>query len=172
MSSSIITRIVSTSLLMVAFGLCLSTVALAEDEKPEKKKNGFFDFPSLEEVTEDYEEIEVQGGGKPFYRVWQREADGQMLAQLPRDFESPSTRHFIAPTVSGGELFAGLQSDSFYVYWKRYGKRVALVAENLAVKGSDEQSKASVKRLFTDKVLLDLADPDHGSSPRSRDRLG
>lgn len=157
MSKSISTRKVAITLAAFAFGLCLSTIAVAEDSTPEKKKkNGFFDFPSLEEVTEDYEEIEVQGGESPFYRLWKREADGQMLAQLPRDYASSSTRHFIAPTVSGGELFAGLQSDSFYVYWKRYGKRVALVAENLAVKGSDEQSKASVKRLFTDKVLLDL----------------
>ena len=158
MSISISSRYVTTTLFAVLIGLCLSVAAVAEESEPEtkKKKNGFFDFPSLEEVTEDYEEIEVQGGGSPFYRVWQREADGQMLAQLPRDYDRPTTRHFIAPTVSGGELFAGLQSDSFYVYWKRYGKRVALVAENLAVKGSDEQSKASVKRLFTDKVLLDL----------------
>jgi hypothetical protein len=158
MSKSISIRNIATSLVVIAFGLSLSAVTVADESTSEtkKKKNGFFDFPSLEEVTEDYEEIEVQGGGSPFYRLWKREADGQMLAQLPRDFASPSTRHFIAPTVSGGELFAGLQSDSFYVYWKRYGKRVALVAENLAVKGSDEQSKASVDRLFTDKVLLDL----------------
>ena len=158
MSRSISTRYVTATLFTVLLGLCFTVVAVAEDSEPakKKKKNGFFDFPTLEEVTEDYEEIEVQGGDSPFYRVWQREADGQMLAQLPRDYDSPKTRHFIAPTVSGGELFAGLQSDSFYVYWKRYGKRVALVAENLAVKGSDEQSRASVKRLFTDKVLLDL----------------
>ncbi len=157
MSKSILThKKLTTTLAAFALGLCFSTIVVADDSTTEKKKKGFFDFPSLEEVTKDYEEIEVQGGGSPFYRLWKREADGQMLAQLPRDYASPTTRHFIAPTVSGGELFAGLQSDSFYVYWKRYGKRVALVAENLAVKGSDEQSKASVDRLFTDKVLLDL----------------
>ena len=158
MLKSIFSRPVMIALHAIVLGMCLSSFAVADDDTtPEKKKkNGIFDFPSLEKVTEDYEEIEVQGGGKPFYRIWKREADGQMLAQLPRDFASPSTRHFIAPTVSGGELFAGLQSDSFYVYWKRYGKKIALVAENLAVKGSDKQSKASVERLFTDKVLLSL----------------
>ena len=149
---------IATVLHAFILGLCLSTLAVADDEaaKETKEKRDIFDFPSLEKVTENYTEIEVQGGSKPFYRVWKREADGQMLAQLPRDFASSSTRHFIAPTVSGGELFAGLQSDSFYVYWKRYGRRVALVAENLAIKGSDKQSKASVDRLFTDKVLLSL----------------
>ena len=69
-----------------------------------------------------------------------------MLAQLPKDYASPTARHFIAPTISGGDVFAGLQSDAFYVYWKKYGKRVALVQENLEIKGSDEESKSSVKR--------------------------
>ena len=31
-----------------------------------------------------------------------------------------------------------------------------MIQENLSIKGSDEQSKSSVKRLFTDKVLLSL----------------
>lgn len=157
-STKLSTKPIAIVLHAFILGMCLSTLAVADDEaaKETKEKSGIFNFPSLEKVTKNYKEIEVQGGSKPFYRVWKREADGQMLAQLPRDFDSSSTRHFIAPTVSGGELFAGLQSDSFYVYWKRYGKRVALVAENLAVKGSDKQSKASVDRLFTDKVLLSL----------------
>ena len=157
-STKLSTKPIAIVLHAFILGMCLSTLAVADDEaaKETKEKSGIFNFPSLEKVTKNYKEIEVQSGSKPFYRVWKREADGQMLAQLPRDFDSSSTRHFIAPTVSGGELFAGLQSDSFYVYWKRYGKRVALVAENLAVKGSDKQSKASVDRLFTDKVLLSL----------------
>jgi hypothetical protein len=75
---------------------------------------------------------------------------------LPKDYASSKTRHFIAPTVSGGEVFAGLQSDAFYVYWKKYGKKLALVQENLTIKGSDDESKSSVNRLFTDRVLLNL----------------
>lgn len=146
-----------STLALLVIGLIAAPFSCAEEDgKEEKKKKGEFDFPSLEEVTEGYEEISVQDGDSPFYKLWKRESDGQMLAQLPRNFDKDATRHFIAPTISGGEIFAGLQSDSFYVYWKRYGKRLALVAENLAIKGSDDQSKASVQRLFTDKVLLDL----------------
>ena len=92
---------IATVLHAFILGLCLSTLAVADDEaaKETKEKRDIFDFPSLEKVTENYTEIEVQGGSKPFYRVWKREADGQMLAQLPRDFASSSTRHFIAPTA-------------------------------------------------------------------------
>ncbi|MDG1873916.1 MAG: zinc-dependent metalloprotease [Mariniblastus sp.] len=119
------------------------------------------EFPPLEKITEGFTEVKVvqDGSGvtaQPFFQIWKNTKNGQMLAQLPKDYASSKTRHFIAPTISGGEEYAGLQSDAFYVYWKKYGKKIALVQENLAIKGSDEQSKSSVKRLFTDKVLLSL----------------
>lgn len=114
------------------------------------------EFPPLEKITEGYTEIKVQDGTTPFFKLWKNSKNGNMLAQLPKDFASSKTRHFIAPTVAGGEVFAGLQSDAFYVYWKQYGKKIALIQENLSIKGSDEESKSSVDRLFTDKVLLSL----------------
>lgn len=114
------------------------------------------DFPPLEKITEGYTEIKVQDGTTAFFKLWKNSKNGNMLAQLPKDFASPKTRHFIAPTIAGGEIFAGLQSDAFYVYWKQYGKKIALIQENLSIKGSDEESKSSVDRLFTDKVLLSL----------------
>ena len=113
------------------------------------------EFPSLESVTKGYTEVK-SADKKTFMRVWKREKDGQMLAELPKDFASPSHRQFIATTISGGVIFAGLQTDDYYVYWKRFGKRVALIQENLNIRGSDEESKASVKRIFTDRVLLEL----------------
>ncbi|MEM9413062.1 MAG: zinc-dependent metalloprotease, partial [Planctomycetota bacterium] len=42
------------------------------------------------------------------------------------------------------------------IYWKKYGKRLALIAENIGIRGSDDESKASVERIFTDRVLLDV----------------
>jgi hypothetical protein len=49
-----------------------------------------------------------------------------MLAELPRGFARQ--KHFFAMTVSGGEIFAGLQAGDMYVYWKQYGDdRLALV---------------------------------------------
>ena len=144
-----------------AFSLCLaailsfSSVSSAQEGDDSKKKEKP-EYPKLEVVTKDYTEIKVQDGEKPFFRLWKNEKNGNMLAQLPKNFSGSKTRHFIAPTISGGETYAGLQSDAFYVYWKQYGKKVALIQENLRIKGSDEQSKSSVKRLFTDKVLLSL----------------
>ena len=114
------------------------------------------EFPPFEKVVEGYTEVKPADGKKPLLRIWKRDKDGQMLAELPKDYASPTHRQFIATTVSGGEQFAGLQSDDFYVYWRNYGKRVALIAENLSIRGSDEESKSSVKRLFTDRVLIDL----------------
>ena len=135
-----------------------------KDEKPAVKKP---DFPPVSKVTEDYTEVKVQDGKSPFFRLWTNEKDGSVLAELPKDYASSTARYFIAPTVSGGEAFAGLQSDAFYVYWKKYGKRVALIAENLDIKGSDEESKSSVKRIFTDKVLLSvpIVAMDKGKGP-------
>ena len=123
-------------------------------EKPKTPEKAKPEFPALEKVTKGFTEVKPKDGSKPYMRLWKDSKAGKLLAELPKDYEK--SRQFIAPTVAGGEQFAGLQSDAFYVYWKRYGKRVALVKENLAIKGSDTESKSSVKRLFTDRVLLSL----------------
>ena len=137
--------------------LVSANLVFAQDAKPATKPaTPKPEYPPLSKITEGFKEVEVQDGKTPFFRLWQNEKTGQMLAQLPKDFASSKTRHFIAPTVSGGEIFAGLQSDDFYVYWRQYGKKVALIQENLSIKGSDEESKSSVNRLFTDRVLLNL----------------
>ena len=127
------------------------------------------DFPPLDQVTKDYEEIKVQTeeGSKEdrsFYRLWINKKTNQVLAELPRDFAADTHRQFIATTLSGGDVFAGLQSSDYYVYWKQYGKRLALVAEDLSIRGSDDESKSSVKRLFTDSVIVDV--PIVGWYPR------
>jgi len=120
---------------------------VADAPKPE--------FPPLNKVIEGFTEVKVQDGATPFFRLWKNN-DGRILAELPANFSAPTTRHFIAPTVSGGEQFAGLQSGDYYVYWKKYGKQLALLQENLSIKGSDEESKSSVKRIFTDQVMVSV----------------
>lgn len=134
--------------------IAIAVPCVAQESKETEKPKS--EFPPLEKVTEGYTEVKPPEGQSAFIRLWKRDKDGQMLAQLPKDYASPKHRQFIATTVSGGEVFAGLQSDDYYVYWRNYGKRVALVAENLQIRGSDDESKASVNRLFTDKVLVDL----------------
>ena len=148
----LIRRFPLASLLGLALVLTSSIATYADDDaKPEKPKP---EFPPLEKVTKDFTEVKTSDGSTPYMRLWKNTKTGQMLAELPKNYSK--TRQFIAPTVASGEVFAGLQSDAFYVYWKRYGKRVALVRENLSVKGSDAESKSSVDRLFTDRVLLSL----------------
>ena len=153
---------ISLSLIFATFALVNTAFAQSDDKPKEKEDKPKPEFPSLEKVTKDFTEVKTSDGAKPYMRIWKNAKTGQLLAELPKDYEK--ARQFIAPTVSSGEQFAGLQSDAFYVYWKRYGKRVALVQENLSVKGSDEESKSSVKRLFTDKVLLSLPIMTKGKS--------
>ena len=140
-----------------------SPVLAADDSKPstsgvsQDKENAKPKFPPLSKIIKDYKEVEPKDGGdKPFYKLWKNDETGVILARLPKNYASAKARQFIATTVSGGETRAGLQADDFYVYWRKYGKRLALMSENLRVKGSDAESKSSVSRLFTDRVLLDV----------------
>ncbi len=158
MSISSTFRIFALTLFAVS---CVTTSATrttfaADTDKNTAKAKKKDDFPSIDVVTKDYEEIKSEDGKKTFFKLWKNDDTGRVLARLPKNYASSSARQFIAPTVSGGDVFAGLQSDDFYVYWRRYGKRLALMQENLSIKGSDEESKSSVDRLFTDTVLLDV----------------
>ncbi len=153
-------RWLAVSMTMV-MAMVASSLVSAQEAKPATPATATpttpkSDYPPLDKITEGFTEVKVQDGSQPFFRLWKNDETGHMLAQLPKDFASPKARHFIAPTISGGEEFAGLQSDAFYVYWRQYGKRVALIQENLQIKGSDEESKSSVNRLFTDRVLLSI----------------
>ena len=123
--------------------------ALAHGAKPPE-------FPKLEDVTKDYEKITETARNEPgLFTLWVNEKKGSMLATLPRGYESK--KFFIALTVAGGERFAGLQAGDMYVYWKRYDKRLALIRPNITIRSEgDQESKASVDRLFTDQVLLDV----------------
>lgn len=114
------------------------------------------EFPPFEEVAKDFEKVvSTADGAQSLYTIYVRKKDQQMLAELPRDFESK--RYFIALTVASGETYAGLQAGEQYVYWKRYDKRLALIEPNVATRSTgDQESKDSVQRLFTDRVILDV----------------
>ena len=129
-----------------------SIVTGAASSKPEPKP----DFPPLNDVIEGYEKVvSTADGERSFYTIWIREKDGQMLAALPSGYERAKT--FIAMTVASGDTFAGLQAGDMYVYWKRYDKRLALIEPNIEIKSTgDQESKSSVERLFTDRVILDV----------------
>ncbi len=114
------------------------------------------DFPPMEKVVEGYRKvISMVGEPRSLLEIWVRDKDGQMLAALPPNYES--LKFFFAMTVSSGENYAGLQAGDMYVYWRRYDKRLALMAPNIEIRSyGDAESRSSVNRLFTDRVILDI----------------
>ena len=115
------------------------------------------DLPSFDKVSKDFKKVSVssQTSTKSLFDLWKRDKDSQLLAELPKNFAGKN--YFIALTVGSGDKYAGLQSGDWVVQWRRYDNRMALIAPNLDIKATgDAESKASVKRLFTDRVLLDV----------------
>ena len=134
----------------VLCGLALTApAAWSADEKPE--------YPPHAEVLAGYDKVVTpvpDSSDKPLWTVWKREKDQQLFAELPSGFASQ--KYFIAMTVASGDKYAGLQGRDMYVYWRKYNKRLALIQPNVEIRSTgDDQSKASIKRLFTDTVLLD-----------------
>ncbi|MEZ6197128.1 MAG: zinc-dependent metalloprotease [Planctomycetota bacterium] len=125
--------------------------AEAKPEAPAKKP----EFPEWKKVVEGYQKVVSTTGDKELLGVWTEMKEGKILAELPKDYEKK--KFFFALTVSSGEIFAGLQSGDVYVYWRRYGKRLALVVPELDRRSTGErESKASVGSIFTDRVLVDV----------------
>jgi hypothetical protein len=131
--------------------------ALAQGDKPEPPE-----FPPFSEVAKGYEKVvSTADGQQSLYTLWVREKDGQLLAELPRGYQNQ--RHLIAGTLAAGDIWAGLHSGVFtadadrYFYWKRYDKRMAMISPQIDTRSTgDQQSKDSVGRQFTDRVLLDV----------------
>lgn len=115
------------------------------------------EFPPHAEVLDGFEKVVslLPDDDRPLWTLFKRDKDQQVYAELPGNFASQ--KYFIALTVASGDRFAGLQGRDMYVYWRRYNKRLALIQPNVEIRSTgDDQSKASVKRLFTDTVLLDV----------------
>ena len=123
------------------------------------------EFPPFAQISKGYEKVVSTTDGESFYTLWVNKKKGQMLAELPRGFENQ--KHFIALTVASGEDYAGLQAGDELVYWKRFDKRLMMIQPNLETKSTgDAESKSSVKRLFTDRVMLDV--PIVGMGPNGQ----
>ncbi|MCC9600344.1 zinc-dependent metalloprotease [Stieleria sp. JC731] len=136
---------------------CVAAIAVLFSSVGAIERAGAADLPPFDKVSEEYEAVAVsdQQNRKGFFNVWQRQKDAQLLAELPKNFASKS--YFIALTLSSGDTYAGLQSGDLVVKWREYNNRLALIAPNLSIRATgDAESKASVKRLFTDQVLLDI----------------
>ncbi len=133
---------------VAAMALAAGLVAPAMGQKAD-------DFPEFSKVSEDYTKVVSSTDDRSMWTLWVRNKDGQMLAELPRNFENQN--FFFAMTVSSGDRWAGLQGADMYVKWKRFDKRLALIQPNYGIRSSgDQQSKDSVNRTFTDRVVLDI----------------
>ena len=117
-------------------------------------------------LLKDMEKVVSTSDGKPsLFTLYINKKDGKVLAELPKDIDKK--KYFIALTVAGGELYAGLQAGDLYVTWKNYGNRLAMIEPDLDMRSTgDAESKSSVQRLFTGKVITDvpiLAETPKGS---------
>jgi hypothetical protein len=123
--------------------------ALAQDGGPPPE------YPPAAKVLEGFDKVVTKANITPMYTLYTRTKDGQMYAELPRDFQM--RKYFIATTVASGEDYAGLQAGDLYVYWRKYDKHLALIAPNIDIRATGErEAEASVKRLFTDKVIMEV----------------
>ena len=117
------------------------------------------DFPEHAKVLEGYQKVasptKADGTSEtPLWTLYTRSKDGQMFAELPGGFAAQ--QYFVALTVASGEEFAGLQAGELYIKFKRYDKILAVIAPNVDVRTSEKEAKASVERLFTDRVLMEI----------------
>ncbi len=122
------------------------------------------DYPPFDKVIEGYKQV-LPPADTPesMYTLYTNETEGQLLIELPKNFASK--KYFFGMTVASGQIFAGLQAGDYYVQWRQYNKRLALISPNIGIRsGGDRESKDSVDRLFTGQVLLDL--PILALSPR------
>jgi hypothetical protein len=114
------------------------------------------DIPSFDKVNEGFTQVvSTTDGSTPLYGLYRNKAKHQLLAELPRGWASK--KFLIAITPAGGNIFSGLQGPERYVYWKKFGDRLALVSPQIAIRSTGEKSsKQSVKTIFTDTVLFDI----------------
>ena len=135
----------STYKTVLAAGL-IGVVASTVSAKPKK----------FEEVNDGYTKVvSTVDGSTPLFGLWINSKENQLLAELPQGWNRK--KFFIAVTPSAGVIFAGLQGNESYIYFRRYGDRLAFISPELSVRSTgDKSSKDSVNTIFTDTVLLDV----------------
>ena len=112
-------------------------------------------FPSFTDISRGYTKVTPSGGTRSFYTLWRRDKDGQVLAELPAGYARQ--KHFISLTLVSGQLRTGQLYGDGYVYWKRYDKRLALMMPSVGIRSTgDRESRMSLKRLYKDRVILEV----------------
>ncbi|MBY0588495.1 zinc-dependent metalloprotease [bacterium] len=153
-------RQIGWSAWVVGLVLGFGSVSLAQEakEKPAEPTKGDAPeepkFPPSDQVLKGFTKINAPDDQPAMFTLYKRDKDAQLYAELPRDFTSK--KYFIALTIASGDLFAGLQYNDLYVYWRQYDKKVALLQPNVETRSTgDQESKDSIKRIFTDRVLIE-----------------
>lgn len=117
----------------------------------------------FEDAIKGYEQVQVAPGQGMFYTLYTREKDAQVLAELPKNFEGK--RFYLVATVAAGHPQAGVYSiwhdavgvPTKTVYWSRRNDQLMLIEPNISVRSSgDQESKAGVARVNTDRVVLSV----------------
>ena len=112
-------------------------------------------LPPFADVSKDYERVVSTPDGNSLFGLYVNRKDEQMLVEFPRGWDK--MKFLIAATPAGGVIFSGLQGPEKYVFWRQYGNRLALVSPQIDVRSTGEQtSKDSVRRIFTDNVILEV----------------
>ncbi|MFN0052741.1 MAG: zinc-dependent metalloprotease [Planctomycetales bacterium] len=150
-----------TLLALIAIGIVQTQGALAQVATPAAPTAAAPalptpEYPPFSEVSKGHEQVASSADGVPgLFGLWVRKKDSHVLAELPRDFAGK--KYFIAMTVASGETYAGLHTGELVVYWRQHDKRLALIEPNSSTRSTgDQESRDSVKRLFTDRLLLDV----------------
>ena len=115
------------------------------------------ELPEFEKVSADFKKLDVsdQDAEKGLFDVWKHEKKDELLGELPKNFAGK--QYFVALTLSSGDRYAGLQSGEWVVEFRKYDDRIAVLSPNLGIRAEgDAEAKASIQRLFTDRVLLDM----------------
>lgn len=113
------------------------------------------DLPKFDDVSKGFERVVSTSEGQSLFGLYYNKKDEQLLAEFPKGWER--MRFFIAATPAGGVIFSGLQGPARMVTWRQYGNRLALIEPQLSVRSTGEQaSKDSVRRIFTDRVIVEV----------------
>ncbi len=144
-----LTQMAVTSL--VALAIVVPAVAGPQPAGAKEKKP---DYPPFKTVIEDFTKVvSTMDGSAPLYELYKNDKTGKLLAVLPGDHEKQLV--MIACTVSGGDPQAGVMGPTHYVKWRKIRKQLVLVEPNLLVRtDGDEQAKASIEHLYTDRVIV------------------
>ncbi|MFM1804232.1 MAG: hypothetical protein RL136_1111, partial [Planctomycetota bacterium] len=125
----------------------VASVAMGSPQQPP--------LPPFADVSKEFERVVSTPDGASLFGLYVNRKDEQMLCEFPRGWEK--MKFLIAATPAGGVIFSGLQGPERYAFWRQYGNRLALIQPQLDVRSTGEQtSKDSVRRIFTDNVVLEV----------------